>query len=347
MTSKPLLLAPLAAAVALVVAGCGGASDETGASASSSSGDTTQLNLVAYSTPKVVYDEVIPAFRKTAQGKGIGFATSFGASGEQSRAVESGQKADVVTFSTLPDMTRLVKDGLVADDWDKGSNKGLITTSEVTFVVRKGNPKGIHTWNDLLKPGVDVLTPNPFTSGAAKWNLIGAYGQAALGADGKVDKQAGLNYVSKLIKGHVKVQDKSGRDALQTFTSGRGDVLISYENEAITAQKQGQNVDYVIPDKTARIDLEIATTKAAKQPQANQFLQYALSKPAQDVFASWGYRPVNQQSLQAAGSKFPKPSQEFTIDQIGGWSKLNDELFDPEKGDIAKIEQSAGVSTDG
>jgi sulfate/thiosulfate-binding protein len=331
----------LAAVSALVVAGCGGASDSTGSGASSNSNAKTKLALVAYSTPQVVYDEIIPAFNKTAAGKDVGFTSSFGASGDQSRAVEAGQPADVVTFSTEPDMTRLVKDGLVGAGWDKTPNKGLVTTSLVSFIVRKGNPKHIKTWADLLKPGIKVLTPNPFTSGAAKWNLLAAYGQAS---NGGKDPRAGLDYVSKLIKDHVVVQDKSGREALQNFTSGTGDVLLSYEYEATTAQKKGEKVDFVTPDQTIKINIDIATTKKAPA-QAKTFLDYVLSKPAQALFASWGYRPVNADVLAANASKFPEPKSLFTIEDLGGWTKVNDSLFDPDKGSLAKIESSAGVST--
>ena len=152
-----------------------------GDSASASSGDGSggSLSLVAYSTPQVVYDEIIPDFNKTPDGEGVEFKTSFGASGDQSRAVEAGQPADVVTFSTEPDMTRLVDAGLVNSDWNATPTKGLVTTSVVSFVVRKGNPKNIKTWDDLLKPGIKVLTPNPFSSGAAKWNLLAGYGYAS------------------------------------------------------------------------------------------------------------------------------------------------------------------------
>ena len=327
------------------VAGCGGSSDETGGASTSSAGSggsaATTLNLVAYSTPQVVYDEIIPDFQGTAEGKGVEVKGSYGASGDQSRAVEAGQKADVVTFSTEPDMTRLVKAGLVADDWNAGPNKGLVTTSVVTFVVRKGNPKNIKTWDDLLKPGVKVLTPNPFTSGAAKWNLLAAYGQAA---DGGKDPAAGLAYVRKLLTEHVKVQDKSGREALQNFTSGDADVLLSYEYEATTANKKGEDLDYVIPDDTIKINIDIATTKDAPA-QAKQFVDYALSDPAQARFASWGYRPVNEAVLAKHADEFPTPSGLFTIEDLGGWPKVNDEMFDPEKGSIAKIEEEAGVST--
>ena len=238
-------------------------------------------------------------------------------------------------------MTRLVKAGLVGEDWNAGPNKGLVTTSVVSFVVRKGNPKNIKTWADLLKPGVKVLTPNPFTSGAAKWNLLAAYGQAA---DGGKDPEAGLEYVRKLITEHVEVQDKSGREALQNFTSGNADVLLSYEYEATTANKKGESLDYVIPDDTIKIEIDIATTKDAPA-EAKTFLDYVLSEPAQERFASWGYRPVNEAVLAKHADEFPDPSGLFTIEDLGGWSKVNDEMFDPEKGSIAKIEEEAGVST--
>jgi sulfate/thiosulfate transport system substrate-binding protein len=330
-------------AVAAAVAGCGGASDEKGGDAAASTGDGSKgtLSLVAYSTPQVVYDEIIPAFQATAEGEGLAFKTSFGASGDQARAVEAGQKADVVTFSTEPDMTRLVDAGLVEPAWKDGPNEGLVTTSVVSFVVREGNPKNIRTWEDLLKPGVEVLTPNPFSSGAAKWNLLAGYGHASQG--GK-DPEAGLDYVRELITEHVKVQDKSGREALQNFIGGNGDVLLSYEYEAITANKNGEQLEYVIPDDTIKIDIDIATTKDAPA-EAKTFVDYVLSEPAQEQFASWGYRPVNEQVLAAHESDFPDPPGLFTIEDLGGWEKVNAELFDIEGGSIAKIEEEAGVST--
>lgn len=339
----PVVLTLIAVLVALVVAGCGGASDEKGgdASASGSSDADTTLALVAYSTPEVVYDEIIPDFSKTAEGRGVAFKTSFGASGDQSRAVEAGQKADVVSFSVEPDMTRLTDAGIVPADWNAGANRGLVTTSLVSFVVRKGNPKNIRTWDDLIRPGIKVLTPNPFTSGAAKWNLLAAYGQAARGGS---DPEAGLAYVRTLINDHVPVQDRSGREALQNFINGDADVLLSYEYEATTAQKKGEEVDYVIPDDTIKIDIDIATTRDAPA-QARTFLDYVLSEPAQQRFADWGYRPVNATVLAANRDKFPTPSGLFTIDDLGGWSRVNDEFFDIENGSIAKIEEEAGVST--
>ncbi len=320
--------------VAVLAAGCGGASDESESAATASGGggkDTQTLSLVAYSTPQVVYDEILPAFRKTPEGKGVGFKTSFGASGEQSRAVEAGLKADLVSFSVEPDLTRLVEAGMVAEDWASAPHDGLVTTSLVTFIVRKGNPKNIKTWDDLLKPGVEVLTPNPFTSGAAKWNLLAAYGHG------------GLDYVRELLGEHVEVQAKSGREALQDFISGKGDVLLSYEYEATTAQRKGEELDYVIPDNTIRIEIPFAVTKTAP-PAAEAFHRFVISEPAQELFASWGYRPVNEAVLERNADKFPTPSKLYGIDRFGGWSKVNDELFDPDAGSIAKIEEELGIS---
>jgi sulfate/thiosulfate transport system substrate-binding protein len=231
----------------------------------------------------------------------------------------------------------------VDETWAQNATKGLVSRSVVSFIVRKGNPKNIRTWDDLLKPGVKVLTPNPFTSGAAKWNLLAGYGAKSGGGE---NPDAGLAYLRDLITEHVAVQDKSGREALQNFASGTGDVLLSYENEAITAQRKGQKVDYVVPDQTILIENPIAVVKSSKNAaQAKAFVDYALSAPAQQRFAEWGYRPVDDAVLQRNASRFPTPKGLFTIRDLGGWSKVNDEFFDPEKGSVAKIEEAAGVST--
>jgi sulfate/thiosulfate transport system substrate-binding protein len=344
MHVKPKILLSTLAAAALLAAGCGGASDDssgTAASSGSSSGSggsKTSLSLVAYSTPEVVYDEIIPDFQKTPEGQGVTFKTSYGASGDQSRAVLAGQKADIVALSLSPDVDKLVPDKLVPADWvaqteADGGKGGFVTTSIVSFVVRKGNPKGIHGWDDLLKPGVKVVTPNPFTSGAAKWNIMGAY------------QHGGIGYVKKLLTDHVPVQPKSGREALQTFTGGEGDVLISYEYEYTTAVKKGEkNIELVQPDDTFLIQNPIAATTATGAA-GKAFVKFALSDSAQQHFADWGYRPVNQKILDANKSKFADPATVKTIDDYGGWSKVNDQLFDPEKGSVAKIEDDAGVST--
>jgi sulfate/thiosulfate-binding protein len=336
-----MLSAAVVALVALVAAGCGGAADTKDATAATGGGGGAKLSLVAYSTPQVVYDELAPKFAATADGKGTSFTSSYGASGDQSRAVESGLPADVVAFSLAPDITRLVKDKLVAPDWTSEPHKGIVTDSVTTFLVRKGNPKHIKTWADLLKPGVQVLTPNPFTSGGARWNIMAAYGAQL--KQGKTPTEA-LAYLKELFTKHVPVQDKSARDALQTFTGGKGDVLLSYENEAITAQQKGEKVDYVTPDQTILIENPVAVTTKAN-PEAKKFLDYLWTPAAQTVFAKHGYRPVVPSVASQFTSQFPQPKTLFTIDDLGGWDKVMTEFFDPQKGSVAKIEDAAGVST--
>jgi len=334
-----VLITSVAATAALLAAGCGGGSTPSGTGDSASGGASGgKLNLVAYSTPKEAYAKLIPAFQATAAGKGVTFNQSYGSSGDQSRAVDAGLPADVVEFSLEPDMTRLVDDGIVASDWNGGPQKGMVTDSIVVFVVRKGNPKNIHTWDDLVKPGVEVITPNPFTSGGARWNLMAGYGaQLKLG---KTPVEA-LAYLKTLLQ-HTVVQDKSARDALQTFVGGKGDVMLAYENEAILAQQEGQDVDYVVPDQTILIENPIAVTKGAP-PAAKAFADFLLTPAAQTIFGESGYRPVLPGVL--AQFHFPTPPQLFTIQDLGGWPDVAKKFFDRDTGLVAQIEKGLGVST--
>jgi sulfate/thiosulfate transport system substrate-binding protein len=338
MIRRPLFLLLAAALVPAALAGCGGPAD-TGASASSGGGGGTKLSLVAYSTPQEAYKELIPAFQQTAAGKGVTFDQSYGASGDQSRAVAAGLPADIVALSLAPDIDKLVEPGLVDADWAKATaDNGFVTDSVAVLTVRKGNPKHIKGWADLIKPGVQVLTPNPFTSGGAKWNLMAAYGSQIKQGKSPVDA---LAYLKTLLQ-HVPVQDKSGRESLQTFLSGKGDVAITYENEAINAQQKGQSLEYVIPDQTILIQNPAAVTTDAK-PQAKAFLAWLHTDAAQKIYAKHGYRPVVQGLVDS--KQFPTPKQLFTIDDLGGWSKVNQDFFDPAAGAVAKIEQELGVST--
>ena len=311
-----------------------------GSSASGSGGGGGRLSLVAYSTPKEAYAALIPAFNQTAAGRGVSFTQSYGPSGDQSRAVAAGLPADIVALSLAPDVNKLVDAGKVAAGWDKGAEKGMVTNSVVVFAVRKGNPKNIKTWADLTKPGVQVIEPNPFASGSARWNVMAAYGAQL--AQGKSPAQANA-YLGRLFH-NVPVQDKSARDAMTTFTSGKGDVLLAYENEAIAAKQAGQDIDYVVPDQTILIQNPIAVTSSSKDPsKAKAFISFLRSKQGQEIFQSKGYRPVDQSLVDK--SKFPTPKNLFTIDKLGGWSSVNDKFFDPDKGVVAKIEKSLGVST--
>ena len=331
MKVRAKFAAGLLAAGMLLAAGCGGGSGGSGGSG--------KLTLVAYSTPREAYEQLIPAFQKTDAGKGVGFSQSYGASGDQSRAVQNGLAADVVAFSLEPDMTKLVDAGLVAKDWNADEHKGMITNSVVVFITRKGNPKNIRTWDDLIKPGVEVIEPNPFTSGGAKWNVMAAYG-AQLQA-GKTPEQAEA-YLLELFR-HVPVQDKSAREALQTFIGGKGDVMLAYENEAINAQQKEQAVDYVVPDNTILIENPIAVAAKSKNATAaSAFVDFLRSEPAQKMYAERGYRPVDPAA--AAGANFPQPSGLFTIKDMGGWSDVNKKFFDKEAGIVAGIERTVGVS---
>jgi sulfate/thiosulfate transport system substrate-binding protein len=297
----------------------------------------TKLTLVAYSTPKDAYGQLISAFQQTRAGNGVSFSQSYGASGEQSRAVAAGLDADVVAFSLEPDITSLVQKKLVAKSWNKGKYRGMVTRSVVVFVVRDGNPKKLKTWNDLLKPGVQVITPNPFTSGGARWNVMAAYGGAL--RSGKAPAQA-VGYLGKLWK-HVVAQPTSAREGLQTFLAGRGDVFLAYENEAVFAQKKGQPVQFVIPKATILIENPIAVTTTSKhKTEAKAFLKFLRTTPAQKIFAQNGYRPVV--SAAARGFSFPTRPQLFTIKYVGGWAKVERKFFDPKTGIMARFQGSSG-----
>jgi sulfate/thiosulfate transport system substrate-binding protein len=328
-SSQKTLVAALAAALialSVVVAACG------------SSGNA--LSLVAYSTPQEAYQELIPAFKATSAGKGVSFNQSYGASGDQERAVEAGLKADVVALSLVPDIDKLVKAGKVDANWNKDRYQGFVTNSVVVLATRKGNPKNVKTWDDLIKPGVEVITPNPFTSGGARWNVMAAYGAQL--EQGK-SKQQALDYLKKLFE-HVPVQDKSARESLQTFVGGKGDVLLAYENEAITAQQKAQSIDYAIPDQTILIQNPAAVTKDSKHStEAKAFLDFLRTTRAQNIYAGKGYRPVVASLVDK--KKFPTPPGLFKIDKVGGWSKVKDEFFDPQKGFLVDIEKAKGVPT--
>jgi sulfate transport system substrate-binding protein len=329
-----------------IVAGCGGSSDTTSnaaATSSGSGGSSTQLALVAYSTPKKAYDALTTAFGQTSAGKGVSFGQSFGPSGSQSRAVATGQPADIVAFSTEPDVSRLVKAGLVSGSWDANPEKGISSDSVVVLVVRKGNPKHITGWDDLVKPGVDVITPNPSTSGSARWNILAGYGAQL--KEGKTPQQA-LAYLKTLLSKNVSVQDSSASAALQTFTSGKGDVLLDYESDAIAAEKAGDAVQYIIPNQTILIETPIAVTaKSSHAQQAQAFVNWQWTAAGQTIWAQHGYRPVLASVAKQYASKFPTPPQLFTISYLGGWTSVKKSFFDPSSGSVTKIEQAAGVPT--
>jgi sulfate/thiosulfate transport system substrate-binding protein len=338
-----LPVALFALLVGVFIAGCGSSSDDSSGSTSSSGGGA-KLDVVGYSTPESVYTETLePAFEKTAAGKGVSFSNSFGASGDQSRAVVAGQPASVVHFSQAGDMERLVEEGeIVAKDWEKQPYGGIATDSVVVILVKKGNPLGIKSFKDLeTNDEAEVVTPNPFSSGSARWNIMAVYGSAL--EEGQSPDQA-LEAVKAVLEKTV-AQPGSGRDAFSAFSQGEGNVLLTYENEAIKAEKEGEEVEYVIPPATLQIETPIAVTKDAPEPAAEDFLKFLWSDEGQELWAENGYRPVNPKLVDP--QQFPTPKQLFQISKFGGWGKVNDEFFDEETGSVAKIENELGVSTSG
>jgi sulfate transport system substrate-binding protein len=324
-----LVMAVAALAVAVGIAACG-----------SSASGSDKVNLVAYSTPQQVYeDKLEPAFHATSDGEDVDFSNSFGSSGDQSRAVEAGQPADVVEFSLEPDMTRLVDAGIVDSTWNQNQYKGIVTNSVVTLMVRPGNPKNIQSFDDLTRDDVEVIDPNPATSGGARWNIMAIYGSQIEAGKSEAEAQ---DFVKQVIE-NTSVQDDSARDSLNTFSSGKGDVLVGYENEALQAQQEGIDLDYVTPDSTILIENPIAVTKDASSA-AQPFVDFLYTDEGQQAFADAGYRPVVKSVADKNASKFPVPSGLFTIADFGGWSKVADPFFGDE-GWVTQTEADLGNPT--
>lgn len=332
--------AALSAAGVLALTGCSG--DSSGSSGKS-------IDVVGYSVLEQANEGVINAFNDTDAGKDVDISGSYGASGDQSRAVVAGQHADEVHLSLEPDVTRLVDEGLVADDWKDNDTNGICTQSIVVMVVQSGNPKGIDSWDDLAQPGIGIVTPNPASSGSAKWNLLAAYGSVLASGGSDADADA---YMKKFFANVVALPD-SGRDATTAFTSGTGDVLLSYENEAILARQSGTDFDYVVPDSSLLIENPCALTKDASD-SAQDFMDFQKSEDGQKLYAETGYRPlVDVGDLEVDGANdpsnpFPDPATLLTIDKdFGGWGEANDKYFGDGEGDnplgiLTKIQADSG-----
>jgi sulfate/thiosulfate transport system substrate-binding protein len=310
--------------------------------AATSPGGSKTLSLVAYSVAKPAYDALQKGFASSGEGAGVAWRSSYGASGDQSRAVQNGQKADYVAFSLAPDLTRLVPK-FVASDWASGPTKGIVSDSVVVIVVRKGNPKKITGWDDLVKSGVKIVTPDPGSSGSAKWNILAAYSHVL--ARGGTDAEAEA-YLKKFF-GNVVSKPDSGAKATQTFLNGTGDVLISYENEAIAARQKGQSLDYIVPAESILIENPAAVAVTAPQA-AKDFLAYVQSSDGQKILASKGFRPVlpgvQVTSVEGANDPakpFPSVAHLVTIADLGGWSAVNKKYFDKSTGLVARIEAEA------
>jgi sulfate/thiosulfate-binding protein len=333
------LAATLATAATLAACAGGGPSDVVGVAGAGEGPVTGTISLYAYAVPKVAFDALVPAFQETSAGRGVEVRQSYGASGDQSRKVAAGAPADVVSLSVEPDMTRLVGAGLVAPTWEAGPNHGIPFGSVVTIVVRRGNPLGIADWDDLLRPGVEVVTPNPFSSGSARWNLLAPYAAASRGG---ADPTAGLEYVRRLVTDHVTIQPKSGREATEAFLQGTGDVLLSYENEALFLERAGEPVEHVTPPQTVKVENPVATVTGSRNAAAaSAFVDFLFSPRAQRLLAEAGFRPVDPGTARAYANVFPAPGRLWTVAQLGGWAALDHALFDRTTGAIARIYEEA------
>jgi len=322
------------ALAAVLIAGCGGGPSDVVGGGERSDASTT-LTLVAYAVPEPGWSKVIPAFYATEAGADVQVVTSYGASGDQSRGVVNGKPADIVNFSVEPDITRLVTAGKVAEDWDADVTGGIPFGSVVTLVVRQGNPKHIKGWDDLLRQDVEVISPSPLSSGSAKWNLLAPYAEKSQG--GK-NPEAGLDFIDKLVGDHVKLRPGSGREATDVFLQGSGDVLISYENEAIAIERKGKPVEHINPSQTFKIENPLAVVTATRHlDTVTAFKNFQYTPVAQRLWAQAGFRPVDPGVAAEFRDEFPAPDKLWTIADLGGWGAVDTALFDKESGSITRI----------
>ena len=327
----------LALTAGLALSGCagGGGAD----------GESVTLNIVGFAVPEAANKAIAEEWAKTEAGRGVRFQTSYGASGDQSRAVVAGLKADYVHFSVTSDVTRLVDAGLVDESWDDGPNKGIVSSSVVVLAVRPGNPKNIQGWDDLIKPGISIVTPNPASSGAARWNALAAWGHIA--ANGGTDEEA-EEFLRKLFDNVVALPG-SGRDATTTFLNGTGDVLLAYENETILARQNGEEIDWVVPATTLLIENPGAVLKDA-HPKAHEWLEFVLGPQGQRQFALKGFRPIIDgvdtsgiEGVLDPNNPFPAPEKLLTVEKdFESWEALSEKFFDEETGIVTRVIAESG-----
>src|SRR6266496_1113015 len=335
-TRKALIFVLLV--IALIATACGGGAANNNATQESGTAGkgAVKLTLGAYTTPREAYGEVIPLFQKywkEKTGQTVTFEESYQGSGAQSRAVVEGFEADVVALSLEADITRIEKAGLITHDWRSKPFGGMVSTSAVAFAVRKGNPKNIHDWVDLAQPGLQILTPNPKTSGGAMWNILALYGAAKRGhvTGYSPDDKGAQDFLLAVLK-NVTVMDKGARESITNFEKGVGDVAITYENEVLVAQKAGQTDQLVLPSSTIRIDNPVALVdtyvdKHGTREVAQAFVDFLFTKQAQEVFAKYGLRSPDEEVAKETAASFPPVQDLFTINDFGGWKDATPKFF--------------------
>ena len=351
MKSSWRSVAAVLLASVLVLSACGSSDDDAtsnGAGGSSGGGGASSetINIVGFAVPEAANKAIAAAWGETDAGKGVRFETSYGASGDQSRSVVDGLKADYVHFSVASDVTRLVDAGLVDESWNQGPNKGVVSSSVVVFAVRPGNPKNIQTWDDLIEPGIEIVTPNPASSGAARWNALAAWGHIT--SNGGTDDEA-ADFLTKLFANVVSLTN-SGRDATTGFLAGTGDVLLAYENETILATQNGEELDWIYPETSILIENPGAVLIDAT-PKTTEWLEFVLSEAGQTEFAKKGFRPVgveldyDEVAIDGAldpADPFPAITNLLTVEDFESWSALSKKFFDEEAGIITKIIADSG-----
>ncbi len=344
-TGTGVILVAILAVLGVLAAACSSGGSESSTGGTGGSGSDETINIVGFAVPEAANKAIAAEWAKTPEGEGVRFVTSYGASGDQSRSVVAGLPADYVHLSVESDVTRLVDAGLVAADWKSGPTKGVVSSSIVVFAVREGNPKNIRTWDDLIKPGVEIVTPNPASSGAARWNALAAWGQVV--ENGGTEQQAD-EYLDKFFANVVSLPN-SGRDATTTFLGGTGDVLMAYENEAILAHQNGEEFDYIIPDTTLLIENPGAVLVNAT-PKATEWLGFVLSADGQRQFALKGFRPVingvdfgEVEGANDPSNPYPAVKNLLTVEKdFESWSALSKKFFDETNGIVTEAIAASG-----
>ena len=309
-----------------------------GSSKAPSAGDETnkqqELLLVSYAVTKGAYDRILPRFAadwKAKTGQELKILTSYGGSGTQARAIIDGLEADVATLALSADVLKLQQAGLIQPGWEQEMpSDSIITNSTVAFLTRPGNPKVIRSWNDLVKPGVTVVTANPKTSGGARWNFLGLWGSISQTGGSQQEAEA---YVTSVFR-NVENLPKDAREASDVFLKrDQGDVLLNYENEAILATKTGDLKDpFVVPELNIRIEGPVAVVdknvdRKGTRKAAEALAAYLFTDEAQQVFADEGFRPTSPTVWARVKDRFAPVKTFFSVKDFGGWSQVNKEFF--------------------
>ena len=340
--SRTLRVAAAAVAAALFLAACSSGDDESTAASGASPGECTPaetpvISFVAYSTPREVYGKIIPAFvsqwKADHDDQNVIFQESYAGSTTQAQNVINGYEADVVALSLGPDVDMIADAGLITHDWTTAPDGGMVSTSVVVFDVRPGNPLGLQDWDDLTGD-VEILTPDPASSGGARWNLVSAWGAALRGYAGVAEGDTeGATALMQAVLPNVIAFDKSARDSIQNFESGNGDVAITYENEVLVARDAGLEDEAVYPPSSVLIEnpvsvVDVNVDKHCVRDVAEAFVEYLHTDEAKQLYADVGFlRSTDLKTAQKGGGMFPPIEDLWTVDEIGGWDALNEELF--------------------